>query len=161
MLTLHAQPTNPADACVFPSDNSVFCRQLSINPSLAWNALEPSLQAATILSQRASGGILCNLCQESDHPSSQRALAPLQQQVHQSASPTTSHTAAGYHPPRRTETLQHICVAWNKVNCSCAHCTFRHICATFPNNHRAHDCHNTPPQSEYKAAAMSSFNPCT
>ena len=30
----------------------VFHRQLAIKPSLAWNILEPSLQAATILGQR-------------------------------------------------------------------------------------------------------------
>ena len=38
----------------------VFRRQVSINPALPWNVLEPSLQAATILGQRTSEGMLCN-----------------------------------------------------------------------------------------------------
>ena len=139
----------------------VFRRQLSINPSLAWNALEPSLPAATILGQRASGSMLCNLCQESDHPAIQCALAPLRQQLHQSANPTASHTAAAYCLPRCTKTLQHISMAWNKGICSQAHCAFHHICATGLKNHKARDCHDTTPQSEYKMAAMSSLNPRT
>ena len=139
----------------------VFRRQLSINPSLAWNALEPSLQAATILGQRSSGGTLCNLCQESDHPTNQCALAPLQQQLHPSPTPTASHTAAAYRPPMRTETLQRICVAWNKGTCFRPHCTFRHTCATCQRNHKARDCPNTPPHSEYKVAARSPLNPRT
>ena len=64
---------------------------MSINPSLVWNALEPSLQAGTILGQQSSGGTLYNLCQESDHPTSHCALAPLQQQLHLSPTPQ-SHT---------------------------------------------------------------------
>ena len=58
----------------------VFRRQISINPALSWNTLEPSLQAATILGQRTGDGMLCTLCQECDHTSSLCALAPLQQQ---------------------------------------------------------------------------------
>ena len=125
------------------------------------NALEPSLQAATILGQRASGDMLCNLCQKSDHPTSPCALAPLQQQLHLAASPMASHTAADYGPPKRTETLQRICVAWNKGNCFRPHCTFRHTCATCQKNHKASDCDDTPPHSEYKVAARSSLNPLT
>ena len=59
----------------------VFQRQVSINPVLSWNMLEPSLQAATILGQRTSDGILCTICQECDHTNNQCAMAPFQQQL--------------------------------------------------------------------------------
>ena len=64
--------------------DKVFRRQLSINPLLSWNTLGLSLQAATILGQRNTGGTLCSLCQECDHTSSQCALA----------SPTTAASSA-------------------------------------------------------------------
>lgn len=56
--------------------NSVFCRQVSINASLPWNTLEPSLQVATILCHRSSEGTFCSLCQEYDHSSHKCTLAP-------------------------------------------------------------------------------------
>lgn len=133
----------------------VFRRQLSINPALAWNTLEPSLQAATILGQRSFTGTLCSLCQESDHPTNQCALAPLQQQLHFSPTTTASQPATNYRPPKRPETLQRICVAWNKGQCYRPRCTFRHTCATCQKNHKARDCPDTPLESEYKSVALS------
>lgn len=129
----------------------VFRRQQSINPALAWNALEPSLQAATILGQRTSG-TFCTLCQESDHVASQCALAPLQQQLQTShVSTTVSQPPSTSRPPKRPETILRICVAWNKGQCTKPRCTFRHVCATCQNAHKARDCADTPPDSEYKA----------
>lgn len=133
----------------------VFCRQLAINPSLAWNTLEPSLQAATILGQCTGNGTLCTHCQESDHTSNQCALAPLQQQIQPSTTTTTglSQITAYHHPAKRPETLLRICVAWNKGNCNHMDCRFLHTCATCQSNHKAHDCPNTPIGSEYKLMA--------
>ena len=131
----------------------VFRHQLSINPLLSWNTLEPSLQAATILVQWNTGGTLCSLCQDCDHTSSQCAWAPLQQQLQPSPSVVV---AAPYRPPRRVETLQRICVSWNKGNCSRQQCSFRHVCATCQKAHKARDCSDTPSESEYKTLASTS-----
>ena len=128
-----------------------FRRQVSINPALSWNTLEPSLQAATILGQRTSDGMLCTICQECDHTNNQCAMAPFQQQLQ--PLPPVITPAAPYRPPRRPETLQRICVAWNKGTCGRPQCAFRHICATCRGSHKARDCAETPPDSEYKTVA--------
>lgn len=126
----------------------VFRRQLSINPTLPWKTLEPGLQAATILSQRTSSGMMCNLCRESDHTTHQCALAPLQQQL-----TVQSQTSPPPRPWRRPETLLRICVAWNKGQCNRARCSYRHVCATCQRSHKARDCPDTPPDSVYKSAS--------
>ena len=132
----------------------VFRRQISINPALSWNTLEPSLQAATILGQRTSEGTLCTICQECDHSASQCALAPFQQQLQTPPVIVSSSAPASvYRPPRRPETLQRICVGWNKGNCSRPQCSFRHICATCHKAHKARKCPDTPADSEYKSLA--------
>ena len=130
----------------------VFRRQVAINPALSWNTLEPSLQAATILGHRSSEGVLCTICQECDHTASLCALAPFQQHVQ--PTPPTTVSVASYRPPRRPETLQRICVSWNKGNCPRPRCAFHHICATCHKVHKARECPETPPDSEYKASAV-------
>ena len=120
---------------------TVFHRQVLINASLPWNTLEPSLQVATILGQRSSEGTFYSLCQECNHLSHQCALAPLQPAAHQ--------------PPRQVETLQRICVAWNNGTCFRHQCSFCHTCATCQKGHKAQDCPDTPPESEYKTLSNS------
>ena len=58
--------------------NRVFHRQLSIDPSMSWNNLQPSLLAATVLNQPGPNppGSFCLLCRECDHTASLCALAP-------------------------------------------------------------------------------------
>ena len=131
----------------------VFRRHLSINPLLNWNVLEPGLQASTMLGQRNSSGIFCTLCRESDHISTYCALAPLQQQLQPLPSGTPSQAPRPPRPPRRPETLLGICVNWNKGICTRPSCSFRHVCASCQLQHRARDCPDTPPDSEYKAFA--------
>ena len=55
----------------------VFRKQLSINPCLSWNTLDPGLQAATIFGQRTTAGMFCTTSRECDHTASHCALAPL------------------------------------------------------------------------------------
>ena len=131
----------------------VFRRQVAINPTLSWNTLEPSLQAATILGQRSSEGVLCTICQECDHTANLCALAPLQQQLQ--SHPPVAMSTASYRPPRRPETFQRICVSWNKGTCPRPQCTFCHICATCHKMLKARECSETPPDSEYKASTNS------
>ena len=105
----------------------VLCKQRSINPSLAWNTLEPALQAATILGQSTSAGTYCTICRECDHNANQCALSTLQQQLH-STSCTIPQSVANPRPQKRIETLMQICVARNKGLCRRPDCNFRHIC---------------------------------
>ena len=129
----------------------VFRRQLAITPSMPWNTLEPSLQAATVLGQRTSSGTFCTNCQECDHAAYQCALAPLQQQVRGSGGfPVSTQNR----PPRRPESLARICVSWNKGRCTVSGCTYRHICAGCHRDHKARVCPDLPPTSEYKQAAV-------
>ncbi len=129
----------------------VFRRQISINPLLPWNTLEPSLQASTMLGQRSTTGTFCSLCRECDHTASRCALAPLQQPLQQQLSTNPPPSMSwNSRPPKRAETLLHICVAWNKNTCKRQNCTYRHICATCHLHHKARDCADTPADSEYK-----------
>ena len=128
----------------------VFRRQVSINPILNWNTLEPGLQAATILGQRTSSGTFCSLCRECDHSTTQCALSPLQQQLHQPQSSNAQRTNTIHRPPRRPETLMSICINWNRGFCVRPDCTYRHICASCQLHHRAQDCPNLPADSDYK-----------
>ena len=129
--------------------------------SLSWNMLEPSLQAATILGQGTSPASFCTLCRECNHASSHCALAQLQQ--HPQLPPVTppSLPPSVNRQPKRIETLLHICVAWNKGICKRVNCTFRHICATCQQLHKARDCPTTPADSEYKLVALLSSKPST
>lgn len=134
----------------------VFRRQLAIDPSIPWNSLQPSLLAATVVSQPgvSQSGLFCSLCRESDHSSSACALSSMQQATY-----TTRPSQAmpvGVRPPRRPESALNICVNWNKGRCRRSRCTYRHICATCQHDHRAKDCAETPADSEYKVVALSS-----
>ena len=127
----------------------VFRRQLAINPTMPWNTLEPSLQAATILGQRNSTGMFCSICQECDHTANQCALAPLQQQVRSYIGGGPSIPSPN-RPPRRPESLARICVSWNKGRCTVSGCSYRHICAGCHRDHKARVCPELPLTSEYK-----------
>ena len=132
----------------------VFRQQVAINPSLPWNTLHPGLHSSTILGQRSLTGSFCTLCTGSDHTPSQCALQSLQQ-------PTSPPQPSGTgpvrprqsHPARRPESLQYICVSWNKGACVYpGTCTYKHVCATCQLWHRARDCPDTPEGSPYKPA---------
>ena len=150
----------------------VFRQQAALDGQLRWSELSPSLYAATILSARVGPSSFCTLCQEADHQAAQCALAffhsapraqgpsggiPQLLQVMQpvgalppantgSTTPTTRRAI-------RPETLERICVSWNKGRCAFpGGCTFRHVCASCrKRGHRARDCPETPEGSSYKA----------
>jgi len=132
----------------------VFWQHATLHPGMAWNELNPSLHASTILSYRAGPGQACSICHEPDHSASLCAMQALQPQLSPSAmSPVTARplignpagsAAATGGPIRRLprqETLERICVSWNRGRCSFPSCKFRHICATCrQRGHKARDC---------------------
>ena len=112
----------------------LFRQQAAINPNMQRNALQPELQAATILSQLASGGTFCTLCQECDQNTAQCALAQLQ------PSTIRTSTPASRQPGR---SMGRICTSWNEGTCVYpGSCSFRHVCSKcYQQSHRAKDCH--------------------
>ena len=131
----------------------LFRQHAALSPSTAWNELNPSLHASTILSYRAGPGQTCSICHEPDHSASLCAMQALQSQPTSSVTlPVTPRplfgnsagSVAAGSPIRRLphqETLERICVSWNRGRCSFASCKFRHICATCrQRGHKARDC---------------------
>ena len=111
----------------------VFRKQAALNSMLTWNSLQPGLHASAILGQRSCNGVFCTLCKGTDHSVAQCALS----YVHHPVTSQTLHPPnLRYRPqaqslPRRPESLQRICISWNKGQCTFpGNCVFRHICAT-------------------------------
>ena len=126
--------------------DKIFRQHAALSPSTVWNELNPSLHASTVLSYRAGPGRVCSLCHEPDHSASTCALLVLHPHESlppqaQSACPpgsTAGSSAPG--PSRRLcqETLERICISWNRGRCTCK---FRHICTVCrEKGHRAKDC---------------------
>ena len=158
----------------------IFQQHAALSPSTVWHELNPSLHASTVLSYRAGPGKVCNLCHEPDHAVDVCAMQVLQPQltpaaVQQSLPPHSElgggqgvTLMAGGSPcrsvrqellerrPVHQETLERICVSWNKGRCSFPSCGFRHICATCKQRgHRARECLQTP-ESLYKVSTIGS-----
>ena len=128
----------------------VFRKQVAIDPTLQWNSLMPGLHTSTILSTRNGTGLFCTLCKGSDHPNTTCALTYLHHQGMPPLAPTQTSTSSR-RPPRRPESMLHICVSWNKGLCAYpGTCTYRHVCATCQEGHKAKECPKTLPESEYK-----------
>lgn len=120
-----------------------FRQQIAADPSLRWNTLLPGLQAATMLGQQAARqGPFCTLCREVDHTRAQCALAYLQ---------PTEPDRETKPPTRRRPATFNTCISWNMGRCVFpGQCTYRHVCATCQQSHRAKDCARTPETSRYK-----------
>ena len=144
----------------------IFRQHAALSPSTVWHEVNPSLHASTVLSYRTGLGQVCKICHELDHTAEICAMQVLQptppatsvapQPVLPRPQPTSrlgvSPSAAGpMRRPVRPETLERICVSWNKGRCSFPSCNFRHICTTCKKRgHRAKDCEETPCESPYK-----------
>ena len=129
-----------------------FRSQAAIDHSQRWNVLISDLHAATIISQRSTGGVCCSLCRGFDHTASQCALGFVQQPLIQGASSGGSVTTPNNQAPQpRSRSLRPICMSWNSGGCVYpGTCTFRHLCATCGLRHRARDCSDTPADSPFR-----------
>ena len=149
----------------------IFRQHAALSPSTVWHELNPSLHAATVLSYRVGPGAVCSVCHEPDLSSETCAMQVLQPQekpamVQQSppvqaqqSAPRGVSSIAGNatRRPTRPETLERICISWNKGRCTFPSCRFRHICATCKGRgHRAKECQQTPAESLYKAQPSTS-----
>lgn len=121
-----------------------------------WHELNASLHAATVMSLRSGNNQPCRLCREPDHSEIHCALASLQP-PHAAANFVLTTSSAATRRTTRPETLERICLSWNKGRCAFpGSCRFRHVCATCRRKgHRAKECDETPADSPYKAISPS------
>ena len=118
--------------------DKAFRQQLATDPSMRWNAVNPSLLASTMLGHRSSGSLpFCTLCRAVDHTRTQCALAYLEPPATTQA-PFQRGPVPAWRRPRFTPT----CFAWNKGTCPYAgRCNYRHVCSTCSAfSHKAPDC---------------------
>ena len=148
--------------------DKIFRQQAALDKSVKWNELNPNLLASTVLTFRSGPGKCCGLCHEPDHDSTQCATLVLQSQSPATWSPHSLFRSRSS-PPRqggpihrytRPETMERICVSWNRGRCSFPTCSFRPICATCKRRgHKAKDCEDTPAESHYKTPPSQASNP--
>ena len=139
----------------------IFRQQAAADQCIQWNALSPSLVASTFLGARTDQGTFCTLCQEVDHSSQDCALRSVREPPIPRTLGTSETQSRSPLPHRmRPETLDRICVSWNKGRCAYpGSCTFKHKCATCRIfGHRARDCVDTLDTSEYKAGARPNYS---
>ena len=122
----------------------LFRQQAALDSSIAWNAINTSLLAATVLGQRPSGaGQCCSICHGFDHSQAQCALQFVQQPLRESS-----------HRPATDRAVSHeVCLSWNGGQCAFppSTCPRRHVCASCGStHHRARDCRDTPPDSRFR-----------
>ena len=141
--------------CGWLQYDRTFCRQLSINPSLRWNTLQPALHASTIVGNSAGSRSFCSLCCKCEHATQSCALFHLQQPVTSSQATLTptvgsapSSTAHHRQDQRRLDTSVLLGIVDRAPIQGSASSV---MCALLANFCRmAKDCPDTPEDSVYK-----------
>ena len=151
--------------------DKIFRQHAALDPSVKWNELNPSLHASTVLTYRSGPSQCCGLCYEPDHNATQCAMLALQPQPpslpqayrrQPPGQPSPTQQGGPIRRPVCPETLERICVSWNRGRCSYPSCNFRHICATCKRRgHKAKECEETPQDSHYKLSPANSSKPPT
>ena len=116
----------------------IFRQHAALSPSTVWHELNPSLHTSTVLSYRAGPGKICGLCHKPDHVAEACAMQVLQPQpspisMAQSyplGGHSTQSVAGPIRWPAHQETLERICISWNRGRCSFPLSKFRHVCTT-------------------------------
>jgi hypothetical protein len=139
--------------------DKIFRQHAALDPSVKWNELNASLHASTVMTFRSGSSHCCGLCHEPDHDAANCALLGIQTQLPQL--PTIRGGPPTHGGPvrraARPETLERICVSWNRGRCSFPNCSFRHVCATCKRRgHRAKECDETPANSSYRLTPLTS-----
>ena len=118
-----------------------FRQQLATDPSLRWNAINPSLLASTNLGHRSTGAhTFCTLCRASDHTRTQCALAYLEP-TQTTGVPAVPQRNSSQGAPRRLRNVP-VCFGWNKGPCPYGNkCKYQHVCSSCSApTHKALDC---------------------
>ncbi len=122
---------------------------------LDWTTLDPGLHQATFMRQASYGGKICSHCRETDHADHECALVSVKEQgSDRGPSPPPFKKGRPFRPKtsQRPETLENICISWNRGNCIFSpNCKMQHICASCKKaEHRAKDCPATADDAPYK-----------
>lgn len=130
--------------CSFLDYDRAFRQQMASDPSMRWNALNPSLLASTSLGSRSTGArTFCTLCRAVDHTRTQCALAFLEPaQAH--SSPAFYQRGPNQGVPRNPQSAP-VCFSWNRGPCPYgSKCRFRHVCSKCAAaSHKAPECQQT------------------
>lgn len=142
----------------FMDYDRAFRQQIATDPSIRWNALNPSLLASTSMGHRSTGAhTFCTLCRAVDHNRTQCALTFLE------PTPAASGAAASQRGlsqgvPRRPRSVP-VCFGWNRGTCRYGNrCNYQHVCSicTAP-SHRARECTQAatnPSSADHTGGAM-------
>ncbi len=105
--------------------------------------------------QASYGGKICSHCRETYHADHECALASVKDQgSDRGPSPPPLKKGRPFRPKtsQRPETLENICISWNRGNCIFTpNCKMQHICASCKKaEHRVKDCSVTADDTPYK-----------
>ena len=138
--------------------DKIFRQHAALDSTIKWNELNPSHHASTVMTYRSGTSQCCTLCRGPNHDAGNCALLGLQLQPPALPPARTGSPMLGG-PMRRAarpETLERICVSWNRGRCSFPACLFCHVCVTCRRRgHRARECVETPTDSPYKSSPPS------
>ena len=115
--------------------DNLFRQQMNAGAKLAWNDINPSLMAATVLSSGRGGaeGRMCTLCMASDHSAPECALSSLETTRQWPQPPTRSPQVPEPRPPSKhgsspTRKYSEPCRRFNRGGCQSKNCRFDHSC---------------------------------
>ncbi len=153
--------------------DTMFRLQAASDKGVDWSKLNSSLYATTFLAQQNGRGKTCHYCLETDHASSDCAMAPIARSVERSprvvglgvvpGAPRSEPRGHGRYeagsdsrgqtrvygrgPAPRQERRGMICYSWNEGTCRFhPYCRYRHACAKCQGDHRAQECPAYPPK---------------
>ena len=132
----------------------IFRRQAASDPTIAWNTLNPSLMAATVLATSPGTGTICPHCQAADHGGEDCALLSVdpfldnQTRIHRP--PTTPQQQlrtqkARYTPYGNPGSSSEPCRRFNRGVCpdTATTCRYKHVCGNpecLASGHTATNC---------------------
>ncbi len=98
-----------------------------------WTSLDPGLHQATFMRQAGHNGKVWMHCRKTDHQDHECALAPILDRAFDSGSSPPSPVKWGCgmraKAMQRPETLENICISWNRGHCSfMSNCKVQHVC---------------------------------
>ena len=122
--------------------DSMFRQQATLDPDCDWSRLNNSLYSVTFLAQQNGRGRTCSHCLETDHASSDCALAPAPRQRQSGR----DYERGPRHQFDRGERNERICYSWNDGRCAMPYCRYRHVCTKcHSSEHKAVNCSVYPP----------------
>ena len=136
--------------------DDTFRAQAASDPSVKWNAINPSLMASAVINS-ASTGTYCHHCQEVDHRPQDCALLAVDPALDSStrARDRRPHPQLGairtrpVYRPNPYDTTIEVCRRFNRGQCSeTTSCKFRHICSVAECKKPGHGAHNCPMRTE-------------